>query len=599
MKKIFTFLCTLLLLTTVVVNAQITQTNTQFPNPGFECWTRHNCTTAYGTDTFPDNWHTFDEVKCETFLNVGCGAAKQTSHARLTGTSAYGGSGNSIQLVLHEALGIAWANGTMTSGRTRVGDINVTSYKNYNYSDLSETSAYGNGHFYWEFIGCPDSMSFYYKTNWTSTSNRPYIKTYLHKGAWYDHANDALNNNGSSSTTNLNVDNYVAGCTHEFATSTSWKRFAEKFVYGSSHPVNDDANYSTLDRPQYILASFSTNRTAGGHQTDRDILSLDELWCIYDKGLQTLAVNGDVNGNAATMRSYFNNQEFLTHEPSRTYDANGNPIFNNSGTATYTWPVCVNSDAIPTIAATPKSKLITGFQIQQAVYSSGASSATATITITHNDNSTFVYSIVFNIAPATPTITGVTSACDDDQVTLTANTPNAVWYRWGEQVGTGTTYNATFNGHQTTVYEYQCKALVNGCYSEAAQHSIAVEYVQAPTVGNPTQTNICGSGSTSISATGTNQLFYWLLDGNVVQSTSTAANSSSYTTTLNQPGTYNYYCYTKNSASSSCKSANVPVQTITVHPAVTTPTNIQNAPACFGQTVTLSAAPSTQERENN
>lgn len=593
MKKQFTLLTLFLLLTTVMVNAQITQTNTQFPNPGFEKWTDHNCTTAFGTDTFPDNWHTFDEVKCETFLNVGCGAAKQTSHARLTGASAYGGSGNSIQLVLHEALGIAWANGTMTSGRTRVGDINVTSYKNYNYSDLSETSAYGNGHFYWEFIGCPDSMSFYYKTNWNSTSNRPYIKTYLHRGAWYDHANDALNNSGSSSTTNLNVDNYVAGCTHEFATSTSWGRFAEKFVYGSSHPVNDDANYSTLDRPQYILASFSTNRTAGGHQTDQDILSLDELWCIYDKGLQTLSVGGVESSDAVAMKNYFNNQEFLTHEPSRTYDANGNPIFNNSGTASYTWPVSVCANAIPTITATPKSKLITGFDIQQAAYVPGATTATATITVTHNDNSTFVYSIVFNVeSPVTPTISGATSACDDGQVTLTANTPNAVWYRWGEQVGTGATYNATFNGQQSISYEYQCKALVNGCYSEAAQHSIAVEYVQAPTVGNPTQTNICGSGSTSISATGTNQLFYWLLDGNVVQSTSTAANSNSYTTTLNQPGTYNYYCYTKNSASSSCKSANVPVQTITVHPAVTTPTNIQNATACFGQTVTLSATPS-------
>lgn len=593
MKKQFTLLTLFLLLTTVMVNAQITQTNTQFPNPGFEKWTDHNCTTAFGTDTFPDNWHTFDEVKCETFLNVGCGAAKQTSHARLTGASAYGGSGNSIQLVLHEALGIAWANGTMTSGRTRVGDINVTSYKNYNYSDLSETSAYGNGHFYWEFIGCPDSMSFYYKTNWNSTSNRPYIKTYLHRGAWYDHANDALNNSGSSSTTNLNVDNYVAGCTHEFATSTSWSRFAEKFVYGSSHPVNDDANYSTLDRPQYILASFSTNRTAGGHQTDRDILSLDELWCIYDKGLQTLSVGGVESSDAVAMKNYFNNQEFLTHEPSRTYDANGNPIFNNSGTASYTWPVSVCANAIPTITATPKSKLITGFDIQQAAYVPGATTATATITVTHNDNSTFVYSIVFNVeSPATPTISGATSACDDGQVTLTANTPNAVWYRWGEQVGTGDTYNATFNGQQSITYEYQCKALVNGCYSEAAQHNISVEYVQAPTVGNPTQTSICGAGSTSISATSANQLFYWMLDDNVVQSTTTPANSHIFTTTLNQQGTYHYYCYTKNSAASSCKSANIPVQTITVHPAVTTPTNIQNATVCFGQTVTLSAAPS-------
>ena len=62
MKK-FTIFCALLFLTAGAVNAQVTQTNTQFPNPGFEKWTNHGCSTAQGTSEVPDNWHTFDEVK--------------------------------------------------------------------------------------------------------------------------------------------------------------------------------------------------------------------------------------------------------------------------------------------------------------------------------------------------------------------------------------------------------------------------------------------------------------------------------------------------------------------------------------------------------
>ena len=69
MKK-FTIFCALLFLTAGAVNAQtITQANTQFPNPGFEKWTDHGCSTAQGTSEVPDNWHTFDEVKYDALYN--------------------------------------------------------------------------------------------------------------------------------------------------------------------------------------------------------------------------------------------------------------------------------------------------------------------------------------------------------------------------------------------------------------------------------------------------------------------------------------------------------------------------------------------------
>lgn len=140
----------------------------------------------------PDNWHTFDEGKYDA---GNLSVAKQTSHFKLTGSAAY--RNTSFQPATHKVSVLlvfnVTANGTATSGRTRVGSTTVTNYENYNYSDLSNSSSYGNGHFYWNFVGCPDSMSFYYMTNWTTASNKPLIKVYLHRGNWYDHANGAVN----------------------------------------------------------------------------------------------------------------------------------------------------------------------------------------------------------------------------------------------------------------------------------------------------------------------------------------------------------------------------------------------------------------------
>ena len=68
MRKQLTILSVLLFLLTSAVHGQVTQANTQFPNPGFEKWSDHGCSTAQGTSEVPDNWHTFDEVKYFTFV---------------------------------------------------------------------------------------------------------------------------------------------------------------------------------------------------------------------------------------------------------------------------------------------------------------------------------------------------------------------------------------------------------------------------------------------------------------------------------------------------------------------------------------------------
>ena len=496
MRKQLTILSVLLFLLTSAVHGQVTQANTQFPNPGFEKWSDHGCSTAQGTSEVPDNWHTFDEVKYD--VSIGGSIAKKTSHYKLTGSDAHGGSGNALQLASHSVtLFIGYsilANGTITSGRTRVGDTDVDSYKNYNFSQLTVNTSndyypsYGNHKWYWDFIGCPDSMSFYYKTNWTTASNKPLIKVYLHKGDWYDHASGVVNTTSNGQSNELSSPNLIAYCQTSFSPSTSWKRFVSKFTQYGNNSANNDNDYSTITRPQYILASFSTNETAGGG-TSSDKLTIDDLWCIYDKGLSSLSIGGTAN---SAILNALNAAEFATHEPSRTYDNQGNPIFNNSGSYTYEYneQVCYDANGIfPEVQATPRSKLISNIVITQAT----PSNPNATITVTHNDNSTFTYTIHFANAALSPTVTlnsesGAYSVCQNGTVTITAS-GDAISYTWSNGLGNSNTANPPTGTVGTTIYTITGYSS-NGCATTATA-TVTVNPLPTITLSNNNSQTVC------------------------------------------------------------------------------------------------------------
>ncbi len=512
MKKKLSFLCALLLLTASVTMGQTpTAANTQFPNPGFETWTNHSgATAAQGTKEVPDNWHTFDEVQYDApdintiFWGHSKDIAKKTSHFKLTGSEAY--RGKSWQLAAHEVniLVTILANGTATSGRTRVGSNTVTDNSNYNYSDLTNTSSYGNGHFYWTFIGCPDSMSFYYKTSWSSTTNEPLIKVYLHKGSWYDHADGAVNTSSTGTTQDYTDANLVAYCQTSFATSsTSWKRFVHKFDNYSNNNSNNDNDYSTITRPEYILASFSTNKTAGGGSSS-DKLSLDELFCIYDKGLASLTISGTESIINNTAKNYFNGQEFLTHEPTRSYNSAGDPdALYNSGTATWDYPTCISASSIPQITATPKSKLISVFQVTQA---NASNNYKATIYVKHNDNSTFYYYIQFKVAPT------VTLSSNKDQTVCAGTAINAITVTANNGTATvsnlpsGLSFNQStgkITGTPTASGTYTVTVSNSACSVEETG-TITVNPLPTITLTNNGVINVCEGQQVNVSASGAN-----------------------------------------------------------------------------------------------
>ncbi|MBP5496318.1 MAG: T9SS type A sorting domain-containing protein [Bacteroidales bacterium] len=310
----------------------------------------------------------------------------------------------------------------------------------------------------------------------------------MHKGAWYDHANGAVNASASSSSSDLNNTNLIAYCQTAFSPSTSWARFADKFIHYSNNSANNDNDYSTITRPQYILASFSTNESAGGG-TDNDRLALDNLWCIYDKGLSSVSIGGTANSAALNA---FNAAEFATHEPACAYDASGNPIFNNSGSTTFNYPTPVACNNIPQVAAQPKSKLITAFTVTQANADNGYK---ATIHVVHNDNSTFDYYIQFAVDLPTLTATATPQVvCEGASATL--NVTGANTYSWSTgQSGSSITVTPT---QQHTTYTVTGTAS-NGCSNTA---SVSVEMQPQPTVSISGSTSICAGLATTLTGTG-------------------------------------------------------------------------------------------------
>ncbi len=596
MKKSLTLLSVLLLLTASVTMGQ-TQTNTQFPNPGFEYWVNHPDAepykgvlgwTNYGYITkLPYNWHTFDEANATI---LGSGTAKKTHHKQASGRT-----GNySMSIYCATVLSVP-ANGAVSTGQTKIGSMTAGSSDNYNYSNPSQSSDFGvSGYMTWEFVGCPDSMSFYYKTSYSS--QQPLFKVFLHKsGEFRDRANGTLFGESNVKLIGSSVDT--------FSTSSSWAREVFPFTYSTPGQGGDEYTflgqtssvhstygyYTSINRPDMMLASFSTSKTAGTG-SDQDHMEIDDLWCIYDKGLKSLTLDESSNSTAL---NYFNSQEWLTHEPSRTYDGQGNPSFNNSGSATWNYPTsfCYSSDAdFPQIAATPKSKLITNFVITQAT----TSTKKATIVVTHNDGSTFTYIIDFaSAAHQAPTVTlssnNSQTVCSGSPINaITVSTTNAT-STTASNLPAGLTYNATtgkITGNPTTTANYTITASNDGCSSQATG-TITVLSVPTATISQISgSTTISCGGSTTLTARTTasgNKTFTW--------SPATGLSSTTGQTVTASPTTTTTYTVTLLVDNGTCSASSSKDVTITVNGASVGTLSVEgNTSICSGSSTTLTAS---------
>jgi len=513
MKKIFYFIISSML----AIGPALGQNDVyQFPNPDFESWTNSSESSAV-----PAQWHTFNTLQCDLsgLAALGCGTA-QTNHSNRV--AGYDGSGYAYQIYATSVLGVI-ANGSFTTGRIRVRYTEAGNGENYNYDPDG---------YRWTFNGRPDSISFYAKK--TTLAGNALFKVFIHDGnTFYDRANSQL--------TGTKYGEMVIS----FAPSTSWGRFVKEVTWTN-----------TTALPQLIIASFSTNVAAGAGAAS-DKMELDHLRCIYDKQLASLSINGQAQSD---MLAEFNGKEYLTHDGLTLPGT-------NSGTWTINYDEVVCSEQLENIVtATAKSSLISNFSIAQP----SVSNPNAVITVTHTDNSTFVYTIHFTNIVSVPTSTVVSagnvhSCCVPDTVLLAATDTgsNFQWYDQGVAIpgAVSDSYLAAFTDQNifSVNHSYSYTYNYNGCPVVSDAYDVVSIYVAPVSNATVTPATLCGGGTVNFStSTSHGQYVVWMLDGNVVSENMPSWNR--VFTDDDTAGTYNYTCFAQNGSNGACRSTaiNVP-----------------------------------------
>lgn len=323
----------------------------QFPNSDFENWSK---VTGKGGDV-PADWHTFSVMKCDLpwYAAIGCPVAKNNHSNRVQGVSGY-----AVELYPKTIAGVL-ANGALTTGQTRVKEMDPGHRDNYNFDPEG---------YRWKFNGRPDSIAFYAKSN-GGMEGKAFFKVFLHDDKTFiDRSTDEVD--GTTYGTMI-----IA-----FHPISTWKRFSKVVTYKSTKT------------PQLLLGSFSTNRKAG-EGSAKDRLALDKLRCIYDKQLSLLEIDGV---SQEEMLRLFNDAELATHD-GLTNDGS------NSGVCALDYPLGVTEwtcGIFPVVNAAAKSKLVLDCAVQQAT----RENPVATITVTHNDGSTFTYKVNFSTMPNLATL---------------------------------------------------------------------------------------------------------------------------------------------------------------------------------------------------
>jgi len=468
MKKRF-YLVALMLMTISVMQGQ--NTHYQLPNNNFDYWGGNS------EMPLPVFWYSFSNTACllstSTCDLVTAAGGFNNHHAKVTG---YNGSGNACQLYAVEKVERT-VNGLITTGKSILASENLSDPANYVYTQR-------NGTCKWTFSGRPDSVSLWARFSFFQNEYpTAMMRVHLHGDVDYK---DVANHSASTAQTGK-IANAYCEMTNPATTpvngiyKSEWTRFAFKFRYWkpNNQPISNPTLANT-QQPSYALTSLSTNKRGGVGLNDS--VAFDAIYCIYDKGLASLKINGVENNQ---IKSFFNDHEYITHEKTI-----------NSGAITYNYndQICYNSEAdIPQITATAKSSLILSLTVTQATIADPR----ATITVMHNDSSTYVYTIHFtNVHPAVAlslnSPNGIYSACEGEEVTVTAS--GADNYVWGNNMGTNATIHPTVSGNYTVTASNE-----GGCTAHATAY---VTINPIPDVNISGTTTICAGTTTNLIAGG-------------------------------------------------------------------------------------------------
>lgn len=242
-----------LMLASVAVSTQAQTIYYQHPNGDFEkTWDNNN---------EPGNhWLSFKSADGDkASMANGVGTYRNTT--KVTG---YNGTGTAVKIVSkYVRLGRTNANGNITTGRIQMGDTNPESSLNYNRTVTSNDK-------FSLLFGQPDRVEFdaIFKSGGSPAGRGHFI---LHGDTDYKDPEDK----------NQASFKYGEATVYVEDTKTAWKHVGADFTYTKD-----------MTKPQklYLLASFTTNETAGA--TANDEFTIDNVKFIYYHGLSALSYNG-------------------------------------------------------------------------------------------------------------------------------------------------------------------------------------------------------------------------------------------------------------------------------------------------------------------
>ena len=236
----------------------------QMPNPGFEFWHYTDETQTYEE---PNGWHSFESATGDPTLVVFAGHHLTKSNEAHTGEYCARINATSV-------MGIAIANGTMTTGRLNAGSMIADNPANNSYLDTSLPDVDGNDNpFYVPLYSRPDSVAVWVNFKQGSANKEhPYatISAVITDGTYYQDPEDKAYTNVVAKAKN----NEIA------TTDGEWVRVTAPFVY-TENAVN----------PKAVLVTVSTNADPG-QGSDGDEVLVDDIEFVYNAKVTGLKIKG-------------------------------------------------------------------------------------------------------------------------------------------------------------------------------------------------------------------------------------------------------------------------------------------------------------------
>lgn len=222
----------------------------QIDNGDMEVW--DNLGTA---DEEPANWNSF-MTATGGLAFFGSQQVEQSTNVPSSSSGMY-----SARVYSKSTLGIV-ANGNLTLGRINMGSSTPSSPDNYNYTST------GDSDFSQALTASPDSLVFWVNYNANNSSDSARVRAVIHDNYDYRDPTDA----GSEPHT-------VAVASLNYVPTNGWERKSVPFAF-----VGPSSN------PEYILITFTTNKTPGGGSAGDEVF-IDEVELIYNSTAQLSSEN--------------------------------------------------------------------------------------------------------------------------------------------------------------------------------------------------------------------------------------------------------------------------------------------------------------------